>query len=77
MINFILVKPDGDKFRKVDNTKIYKAKDSLKAAKKAFRDNKHLERVYVYNEETKTVHTYLTELFFKDRKRDKDKKRQR
>ena len=66
MVNFILVKPEDGKFRSTG--KIYKAVNALKAAKKAFRDNKHIERVYVYNEEEKTVHSFLTSSFFKDKR---------
>ena len=67
-INFILVKPEGDKFRRM-NDNIYVTTDSLKAAKKAFRSNKHLERIYVCNLETKIVHSFLTSSFFKDKRK--------
>jgi len=64
MDHFILVEPYEGKFRSVDK-KTYKASTALKAGNKVFRDNKHLEKVYVYNQRTKTVHSFSTKNFFK------------
>ena len=66
MIHFILVEPVDDTFKSLN--KIYKAKDALKAAKKAYRDNKNLEVVYLYNKDNKTVHKFTTETFFTKKK---------
>jgi len=66
MIHFILVEPVDDKFKSLD--KVYKAKDALKAAKKAYRANKHLEIVYLYDKDNKTVHKFNTETFFTKKK---------
>ena len=63
MDHFILVEPYEGTFRSV-NKKTYKASTALKAANKVFRDNKHLEKVYVYNKRTKTVHSFSTKNFF-------------
>lgn len=69
MNHFILVEPVDDTFKSLN--KMYKAKDALKAAKKAYRDNKKLEVVYLYNKDSKTVHMFNTDVFFTKKKPNK------
>ncbi len=44
------------------------SKTALKAARKAYRANKNLLRVFIYDVEKKTVHSYGTEQFLKKKK---------
>ena len=48
--------------------KQYRARDELAAAKKAYRDNKQFNIVYILNEESKQVFVYDTSSFFQEKK---------
>ena len=62
-IHFVLVEKQLDgQFKSLD--KIYKAKTAIQAAKKGYRDNKKLDKIHVYNPNTKTVHGFDTFSFF-------------
>ncbi len=62
-IHFILVEKQLDgQFKSLG--KIYKAKTALQAAKKGYRDNKNIEKIYVYDPNAKTVHGFDTSSFF-------------
>ena len=71
-IHFILVekKLDGQ-FKSLGKT--YKAKTALQAAKKGYRDNKNIEKIYVYDSKAKTVHGFDTSSFFTVKKPQKKK----
>ena len=52
----------GNIFQKTD--KEFRARDSLSAAKKAFRSNKKLNPVYILDNDTSQVFVYDTSTFF-------------
>ena len=66
MTSFILVEPHDKSFRSLNKT--YKAKSAFKAAKKAFRDFKACEKIYIYDPSKKTVHGFSTKTFFTKKK---------
>ncbi len=52
----------------IKTDKLYRAKDSLAGAKKAFRDNKSLNIIYILEEDTNQVYVYDTSSFFQEKK---------
>ena len=71
-IHFILVEKQLDgQFKSLGKT--YKAKRALQAAKKGYRDNKNIEKIYVYDSKAKTVHGFDTSSFFTVKKPQKKK----
>ena len=65
-----------DPFENISNYEIgktYKAKTALQAAKKGYRDNKNIEKIYVYDSKAKTVHGFDTSSFFTVKKPQKKK----
>ena len=69
------IKQGVDTFTKLE--KIYRARDSLAAAKKIYRDNKLLQLIYVLNIDTKEIHSYSTEFFFTKKKENKLKRKRK
>jgi hypothetical protein len=67
------IKQGLNNFTRLDT--IYRARDSLAAAKKIYRKHKLLKEVYVLNLETKEIHYYSTEYFFTKKKEHKIKRR--
>jgi len=63
MLKFLLVEPVENGFKAIPD-KIFKAKTPLKAAKKAYRDDKSLEKIYLYQEREKKVYVFDTSSFF-------------
>lgn len=66
------IKQGIDSFTKIDH--IYRARDSLAAAKKIFRKHKLLQEVYVLDLDTNEIHCYNTEYFFTKKKEHKLKR---
>jgi len=46
----------------------YRARDVLAAAKKAYRDNKEINIIYILDEESNNVFVYETSNFFQEKK---------
>ena len=70
LITFVLckMKPDNS-FELTD--KIYKARSSLCAAKKAYKDNKQLKQVFILNTDNREIHQFETQSFFTKKKEHK------
>ncbi len=63
---FILLEEEEGQYR--NSGQEFLAKTALKAARKAYRANKNLLRVFVYDIKNETVHSFGTEQFFKKKK---------
>ena len=66
------IKQGIDSFTQLE--KIYRARDSLAAAKKIFREHKLLQEVYVLDLDTNEIFCYKTEFFFTKKKEHKLKR---
>ena len=64
---------EGNKFQRTD--KEYRARDPLAAAKKAFRSNKHMNPIYILDNDTTQVFVYDTSTFFTVKKEFKKNRR--
>ncbi len=68
---FILLEEEEGQYR--HSGQEFLAKTALKAARKAYRANKNLLRVFIYDIKNETVHSFGTEQFFKKKKIHKKK----
>lgn len=67
LITFIMcVLDENNEFTPTNN--IYKARDSLAAAKKAFRVHKNFNPVYILNTNNNKIYEYDTSTFFTKKK---------
>lgn len=62
----LCIKNLDNTFTKTD--KQFRARNTMSAAKKAYRDNKNLLEVYILNPDDKKVYMYKTEQFFTKKK---------
>ena len=63
LITFILCNMLPDNSFKLTE-KIYRARSSLCAAKKAYKDNKNLRYVFILNTDNREIHQFDTSSFF-------------
>lgn len=70
LITFLLcnIEPDNSF---VLTEKIYRARSSLCAAKKAYRENKQLKIIFVLNTDNREIHQFDTSSFFTKKKEHK------
>ena len=52
----------------VRTDKQYRGRDEIAAAKKAYRDNKQFDIIYILNEDSNDVFVYDTSTFFQEKK---------
>lgn len=70
LVTFVLCNIKSDNSFELTD-KIYRARSSLCAAKKAYKDNKQLKIVFILNTDNREIHQFDTSTFFTKKKEHK------